>query len=149
MIVINEVFPDNCFDCWFGRRLGCRVAGVVGWPKTRRAKRCPIETQERIMCMTTNEFETLAKKVCVKVMKEQFGIELSEDELQLVWFAHELGYKKCTLYAQRLGHYYPEITYNWGKDELYVDVYLKQSNTKFSKEQMEEIMGEKFPNQTC
>ena len=39
-------------------------------------------------------------------------------------------YKRCTLWAKKLGHYYPEGTYNRDKDELYVDIYLKQSNTR-------------------
>jgi len=87
--------------------------------------------------MTTSQFEKIAKNACIKVMKEQFGIELTFDELEFVWFAHELGFKKCTLYAKRLGNYYLEITYNRDADELYVDVYLKQSNTKFTAEQFE------------
>lgn len=80
--------------------------------------------------MTSKEFERLAKNSVIKIMKENHKIELTQDELDFVWFAHELGYKKCTLYAQKLGHYYPEVTYNRDKNELYVDIYLKQSNTK-------------------
>ena len=80
--------------------------------------------------MTTKEFEHLAKSEAVRVMKEQHFLEVTEDELEFVWFAHELGYKKCTLWAKRLGHYYPEVTYNLAKNELYIDVYLKQSNTR-------------------
>lgn len=80
--------------------------------------------------MTTYEFEKVAKNAVINVMKEKYGIDLTINELEFVWFAHELGFKKCTLYAQKLGKYYPEVTYNRDKDELYVDVYLKQSNTK-------------------
>ena len=79
--------------------------------------------------MTTNEFERIAKNAVIQIMKEKYKIELSFEELEFVWFAHELGFKKCTLYAQKLGHYYPEVTYNRDSNELYVDVYLKQSNT--------------------
>lgn len=79
--------------------------------------------------MTSYEFEKVAKNAVVKIMKEKYDIELTLQELEFVWFAHELGYKKCTLYAKKLGHYYPEVTYNRDKDELYVDIYLKQSNT--------------------
>ncbi|WP_296877823.1 DUF6275 family protein [Thomasclavelia sp.] len=79
--------------------------------------------------MTSYEFEKVAKNAVVKIMKEKYDIELTLQELDFVWFAHELGYKKCTLYAKKLGHYYPEVTYNRDKDELYVDIYLKQSNT--------------------
>lgn len=79
--------------------------------------------------MTSYEFEKLAKNEVIKIMKENYDIELSIEELDIVWFAHELGFKKCTLYAEKLGHYYPEVTYNRDKNELYVDIYLKQSNT--------------------
>lgn len=79
--------------------------------------------------MTSYEFEKLAKNEVIKIMKEKYDIELSIEELDMVWFAHELGFKKCTLYAEKLGHYYPEVTYNRDKNELYVDIYLKQSNT--------------------
>lgn len=79
--------------------------------------------------MTSYEFEKLAKNEVIKIMKEKYDIELSIEELDIVWFAHELGFKKCTLYAEKLGHYYPEVTYNRDKNELYVDIYLKQSNT--------------------
>lgn len=87
--------------------------------------------------MTTYEFEKIAKNAVIKVMKEKHDIELTIEELQFVWFAHELGYKKCTLYAEKLGHYYPEVTYNLAKDELYVDVYLKQSNTRIPSEEFD------------
>ena len=79
--------------------------------------------------MTSYDFEKAAKNAVIKIMKENHGIVLYIDELELVWFAHELGYKKCTLYAKKLGHYYPEVTYNRERDEIYVDVYLKVSNT--------------------
>ena len=80
--------------------------------------------------MTTKEFEHLAKSEVIRVMKEKCSLELTEDELEFVWFSHELGYKKCPLYAKRLGHYYPEVTYNLAKNELYVDVYIKYCNVK-------------------
>ena len=87
--------------------------------------------------MTSFEFEKAAKNAVVRVMKEKHDLELTIDELDLVWFAHELGYKKCTIYAQRLGHFYPEVTYNRDKNEIYVDVYLKQSNTKIPAEEFD------------
>ncbi len=78
--------------------------------------------------MTSYEFEKAAKNAVVKIMAEQFGLKVSFHDLQMVWFAHELGYKKCTLYAPELGHYYPEVTYNLAKDEMYVDIYRKEYN---------------------
>ena len=87
--------------------------------------------------MTTYEFEAAAKNAVIQVMRERYKLELRIEELQLVWFAHTLGYKKCTLYAPKLGRYYPEVTYNRASDELYVDVYLKLSNTKLDRDQMD------------
>lgn len=87
--------------------------------------------------MTSYEFEKVAKNAVIKVMKEKHGIDLTIEELEFVWFAHLLGFKKCTLYAQRLGNYYPEVTYNRDKDELYVDIYLKQSNTKMTQDELD------------
>ena len=82
------------------------------------------------MYMTTSEFEVLAKTIVADKMEKDYGIEICPHDLEFVWFAHELGYKKCTLHAKALGHYYPEVTYNRDKNEIYVDIYLKQSNTK-------------------
>lgn len=86
--------------------------------------------------MTSYEFEKAAKNVVIKVMKEKHGVDVDFKNLQFVWFAHELGYKKCTLFAPELRDYYPEVTYNLGNNEMYVDIYLKQSNTR--------IPGEEF-----
>lgn len=80
--------------------------------------------------MKSKEFEEIAKSTVVQIMNNIYNIELTTDELELVWFAHELGFKKCTLYAKKLGDYYSEITYNRDKNEIYVDVYLKQANVK-------------------
>lgn len=87
--------------------------------------------------MTSYEFEKIAKNAVIKEMAEKYNIELKMSELEFVWFAHELGFKKCTLYAEKLGHYYPEVTYNRDANELYVDIYLKQSNTKFTSDQFD------------
>lgn len=50
----------------------------------------------------------------------------------MVWFAHELGYKKCTIWGEPMWDKYAEVTYNRDKDEMYVDIYQKISNTKIS-----------------
>lgn len=96
-----------------------------------------IENVMRSRDMTSYEFEKIAKNAVIKIMHNNYNIDLKMNELEFVWFAHELGYKKCTLYAEKLGHYYPEVTYNRDKNELYVDIYLKQSNTKISADQFD------------
>ena len=47
--------------------------------------------------MSTNEFEVLAKNMVIEIAKERYNIEVRFDDLEFTWFAHELGYKKCTL----------------------------------------------------
>lgn len=80
--------------------------------------------------MTSYEFEVAAKNAAIKVMEEKHSISgVSISDVDFVWFAHELGFKKCTLWSPPFGYYYVEVTYNKLNHEMYVDVYLKQSNT--------------------
>ena len=79
--------------------------------------------------MTSYEFEKAAKNAVIKVLNENINIS----ELDLVWFAHELGYKKCTIWGQPMGNKYAEVTYNRDKDEMYVDIYQKIITTKNSR----------------
>lgn len=149
MVVVDIEKPKSCADCLFtgieGDQMHCLLTGMTISCMTDHCKgKCPLISEgspewEKIIGkseikkgtdMTTYEFEKISKNAVIKVMKEQYGMELTIQELEFVWFAHELGFKKCTLYAAKLGHYYPEVTYNRDKNELYVDVYLKQSNTK-------------------
>jgi hypothetical protein len=81
--------------------------------------------------MTSYEFEKSAKNAVIKVLGED--IEISQ--LELVWFAHELGYKKCTIWGVPMGDRYAEVTYNRDKNEMYVDIYKKISNTRIPAEE--------------
>lgn len=88
------------------------------------------------MIITTNDFIELAKDSVVYVMNEKHNINIiNKDELEVVWFAHELGNKKCTMWGKPMGIYYAEITYNKTKNELYVDIYKKQSKTVITYEE--------------
>ena len=49
--------------------------------------------------MTSYEFKKAAKNAVIKVLNENINI----DQLDLVWFAHELGYKKCTIWGSPMG----------------------------------------------
>lgn len=71
--------------------------------------------------MTSYEFEKAAKNAVIKTLNEDIQIS----DLELVWFAHELGYKKCTIWGTPLDSRYAEVTYNRDKDEMYVDIYQK------------------------
>ena len=76
--------------------------------------------------MTSYDFEKAAKNAVIDVL----GDDIVINQLDMVWFAHELGYKKCTIWGEPMGSKYAEVTYNRDKDEMYVDIYEKISNTK-------------------
>ena len=78
--------------------------------------------------MKSYDFEKAAKNAVIDVLGEDIAI----DQLEMVWFAHELGYKKCTIWGEPMCNKYAEVTYNRDKDEMYVDIYQKISNTKIS-----------------
>ena len=76
--------------------------------------------------MTSYDFEKAAKNAVISVLGEDIVI----NQLEMVWFAHELGYKKCTIRGEPMGDKYAEVTYNRDKDEMYVDIYEKIGNTR-------------------
>lgn len=78
--------------------------------------------------MTSYNFEKAAINAVIDVLGEDIVI----DQLEMVWLAHELGYKKCTIRGEPMGDKYAEVTYNRDKDKMYVDIYEKISNTKIS-----------------
>ena len=81
--------------------------------------------------MTSYEFEKVAKNAVIQTLNENISI----DQLDFVWFAHELGYKKCTIWEKPMGYRYAEVTYNRDKDEMYVDIYQKIINNKISSDE--------------
>lgn len=89
--------------------------------------------------MTSYDFEKTAKTMVIVVMKDHFNTEMRIEEINLVWFSHLLGGKKCMLYSPKMGNRYAEVTYNVNKDEMYVDIYTKEMNVCFSSDQIDEI----------
>ena len=74
--------------------------------------------------MTSYEFEKAAKNAVIKVLSDDVNfMNITIDQLDLVWFAHELGYKKCTIWGSPMGARYAEVTYNRDMDEMYVEQY--------------------------
>ena len=71
--------------------------------------------------MRSYDFEKAAKNAVIDVLGEDIVI----DQLEIVWFAHEFGYNKCTIWGEPMGNKYAEVTYNRDKDEMYVDIYQK------------------------
>ena len=91
--------------------------------------------------MTSYEFEKAAKNAVAKLLREEHGVNIAMQDLQFVWFAHLLGYKKCTLYTPAMGRLYAEVTYNRDKDEMYVDLYEKDSNVRITADQFDYSAG--------
>lgn len=83
------------------------------------------------MKITSYEFEVYAKNAVSKVLRNEFNINIPARELDFVWFAHELGFKKCTIYHRSMGTFYAEVTFNRDTDEIYVDIYKKTSHNIF------------------
>lgn len=81
------------------------------------------------MFMTSTEFERIAKELVAKQVADLHGIEASPDEMEIVWFAHELGNKKCTLFSREMP-FYPEVTYDAKRKTCYVDIYKKVSHSE-------------------
>ena len=84
-----------------------------------------------VIIMTSYEFEKVAKNAVIQTFNENISI----DQLDFVWFAHELGYKKCTIWGPPMGYRYAEVTYNRDKDEIYVDIYQKIIKNKISSDE--------------
>lgn len=81
--------------------------------------------------MTSYDFEKAAKNAVIDVLGEDIVI----DQLDIVLFDWELGYKKCTIWGEPMGNKYAEVTYNRDKDEMYVDIYQKIINNKISSDE--------------
>lgn len=77
--------------------------------------------------MTSYQFEVVAKNAVIDVMKKDYDIDLKIKDIDFVWFAHELGYKKCAIYGPKMRSYYAEVTYNRDTFQMYIDIYEKKS----------------------
>ena len=80
--------------------------------------------------MTSYEFEVAAKNAVIKVLKDDYNEEYNITQIQMVWFAHILGYKKAILIDLGNNLRIYEVTYNLAKNEMYVDAYHKKYNVK-------------------
>ena len=81
--------------------------------------------------MTSAEFEKQAKKAVAGALGAAVGIE--GEDLETVWFAHVMGFKKCLLYCPELPNCYFEVTYNRDRAQMYVDVYNKAKNIRLDR----------------
>lgn len=74
--------------------------------------------------MNSYEFEVAAKNAVIKELAEM-DILVAIQDLQLVWFCHLVGNKKCLLYCPEMGNLYAEVTYVRDGNIMYVDLYEK------------------------
>ncbi len=80
--------------------------------------------------MTSYEFEVAAKNAVIQIVKEKYGEKYDIRQIQMVWFAHILGFKKAILIDTGENCRVYEVTYERNKKELYVDAYEKTENVK-------------------
>ncbi len=75
----------------------------------------------------SNKFRTLAKNAVAKIEKENYGRDLTHEEIEIVFQSYVLGNMKATLVVARntQGRYY-EVSYSSIANKMYVDVYAKQ-----------------------
>ena len=81
--------------------------------------------------MTSYEFEVAAKNALIKVLEDDFDIMLSIGDLELVWFAHTVGNKKCLIWGREMGNLYAEVTWYKEHQTMYVDIYRKAQHYGF------------------
>ena len=76
------------------------------------------------MGISSYDFEKGAKNLVIQMLAKR-GIDAKIEELQLVWFSHLLGNKKCMIWGECMGDLYAEVTYAWDSQMAYVDLYKK------------------------
>ena len=74
--------------------------------------------------MNSYEFEKAAKNIVIDMLAKR-GITATIEDLQLVWFTHLLGNKKCMIYGEVMANLYAEITYSKYSNMVYADLYQK------------------------
>ena len=74
--------------------------------------------------MDSYSFEVAAKNVVIDMLAKR-GLEAKIEDLQLVWFTHLLGNKKCMIYGECMANLYAEITYARDSQMVYADLYQK------------------------
>ena len=74
--------------------------------------------------MTSYEFERAAKNIVIDMLARR-GTKATIEDLNLVWFTHLLGNKKCMIYGEVMANLYAEITYSQESFMVYADLYQK------------------------
>lgn len=83
--------------------------------------------------MTSYEYEVICKNALIKILKQKYDEDFKIQDLHLVWYSKALQNHKCVIVDLKDNQRYYEFTYNGNNEELYVDIYEKQSNFKIPK----------------
>lgn len=77
----------------------------------------------------TNEFRTRSKDEICKLERDNYGRDISHEEVELVTLSYVMGYIKGLFVVARNteGRIY-EVSSNPNTDKLYIDVYKKEGS---------------------
>ena len=77
----------------------------------------------------TNEFRTRSKDEIVKLEKDNYGRDISHEEIEIVFLSYVMGFVKGLFVVARNteGRIY-EISSNPSTNKLYIDVYKKEGS---------------------
>lgn len=81
--------------------------------------------------MSSYEFEVAAKNAVISALAKR-DILVTIRDLELVWFAHVLGSKKCLIWGSEMEGLYAEVTFRADTMMMYVDLYEKIENIPVS-----------------
>lgn len=81
--------------------------------------------------MSSYEFEVAAKNAVISALAKR-DILVTIQDLELVWFAHVLGNKKCLIWGREMEGMYAEVTFSADTMMMYVDLYEKIENIPVS-----------------
>lgn len=78
--------------------------------------------------MTSYEFEVAAKKAIIASVKDRYEETFNIEDISVVWMTHVMGFKKGIFIDNGENSRMYEVTYNRDRDEMYVDMYVKDRN---------------------
>ena len=89
--------------------------------------------------MTRQKFERIARATVVRVAKNECNLEITENDLEVVLFAQQLGYKPsifwAKLWAKKMDNYCIEVLYDSEKKTMSVTIYVNYCNVKMNMEE--------------